>query len=347
MSDYISKVLESEKVGADGGILTTEEMRDQWKELDPAMQAIFLELMEEYDLSYKIPDDEDNRSLVVEALSQDRPPNLADVWEEPRKRNNMREIRMKYRLGSMQPGIPTWFIARCHRFTTGKHWRNGVVFSDSKEIKHAALIEANPAKAEIDFTARGPAPWQLFAVLRDGLEDTLKRYPGLKIERAVPCPGHNGDPFDYHFSYEYLQRCMEASVPTARCENALKDVSVVELLFAIAGPTANEAVMGRIDELEHIVTDKVSEEAEKTREMLSELRVLAIDNHKRLFNSLQRLEESHCPTHFAIVGEDEESWFTKSLKLHLLCEHPHESHFARTILTSLCNPRSGCKTPLH
>ena len=39
---------------------------------------------------------------------------------------------------------------------------------------------------------RGPNPHNFFTLLRDGLELTLRRFPGLNIDRRVPCPGHDG-----------------------------------------------------------------------------------------------------------------------------------------------------------
>ena len=230
--------------------------------------------LEQYDLSYRIPRDEESRSLVVEVLPQDLP-DYENTWSKSLSHGSVRVIRLKYKLDSMQPGIPTWFIARCHRFTTYTHWRNGVVFADTPDVRNAALIEADPASAEIDFTARGPAPWQLFAVVRDGLEDTLKRYSGLKIERFIPCPGHAGEACRYLFNHDTLLRRLKAGIVTAECQQSFAQIPITELLFGIGSPEGNDAVLNRIDELENTVID----EAEKNREELRELRSLALDNH--------------------------------------------------------------------
>ncbi len=31
----------------------------------------------------------------------------------------------------------------------------------------------------------------------------------LKVERSVPCPGHDDKPCDYEFNYETLQKAIE------------------------------------------------------------------------------------------------------------------------------------------
>ncbi|NIP41906.1 MAG: GTPase, partial [candidate division Zixibacteria bacterium] len=87
----------------------------------------------------------------------------------------------KFELSSVPAGIPTWFIARSHRFTTHTHWRLGALFADSEEEQHLGLIEAYPHEKIVRLTVRGPAPHNFFTLLRDGLELTLARFPGLKV----------------------------------------------------------------------------------------------------------------------------------------------------------------------
>lgn len=53
------------------------------------------------------------------------PPPYEDAWKP--KLSGACEIKVLYQLNTMPPGIPTWFIARSHRFTTNTHWRTGAV----------------------------------------------------------------------------------------------------------------------------------------------------------------------------------------------------------------------------
>ena len=77
---------------------------------------------------------------------------------------------MKFTLSSVPAGIPTWFIARSHRFTTHTHWRTGALFADNKEGRHLGLVEAHPHDRYVKLTTRGPVPYNFFGLLRDGLE---------------------------------------------------------------------------------------------------------------------------------------------------------------------------------
>jgi len=49
-------------------------------------------------------------------------------------------------------------------------------------------------------------PANFFALLKDGMEYILGRFPGLEIQRLVPCPGHGGSPCDYEFDLVNLEK---------------------------------------------------------------------------------------------------------------------------------------------
>ena len=131
-------------------------------------------------------------------------------------------------------GIPTWFIARSHRFSTGTHWRNGALLADP-EGKHLALIRAFRHDRQLILSVRGPCPVTFFTLLKEGLDLTLRRFPGLKIDRRVPCPGHHGIPCGHQFSYEHLQGAIERIPPVLelQCSASLENVSVMGLLFGL------------------------------------------------------------------------------------------------------------------
>ena len=123
VSSYISRVLEDTEVITRKGIFTKREMDRIWSDLDLAIRGHFLLLMERFDLSYRTLEDKEI-SLVVERLPLDAPA-YGERWDQARSEPNCREISMKFSLNTLPAGIPTWFIARSHRFTTGTHWRTG------------------------------------------------------------------------------------------------------------------------------------------------------------------------------------------------------------------------------
>jgi small GTP-binding protein len=321
VTEAISKVLESEEVIGKDGIFTQQHKDEVWSDIDENIQEHLLRLMERFDLSYRTLENREI-SLVVERLPLD-PPDYGQRWNGIKKKEGCKEISMKFALGSVPAGIPTWFIARSHRFTTHTHWRLGALFADSKEERHLGLIEAYPYDKYLRLTVRGPVPQNFFVLLRDGLELTLARFPGLKIKRTMPCPGHNKKECKHEFDFGQLEKAVERDKPALeiQCPETFENVSVPGLLFGVHWSTEGN-VIARIDELEDsFVTGKVEILTE-----MRELRELTQREFLRLFNAQQGLAESHCPNVFAVLPKDEESWLAnilgEKMVLQLFCQAP-------------------------
>ncbi len=193
VTEHISRVLESEEVIRRNGTLTRTCMDQLWKDLDAPMRDHFLRLMERFDLSYRTLENKDI-SLIVERLPFELP-DYEPIWDAKHQEPNCKEISMKFQLSEILPGIPTWFIARQHRFTIeqgerrGIHWRTGVLFQD-REQKHLALTKiGRDDRTNVEYlqlTVRGAMPHSFFDLLKEGIELTLRRYPGLQITRLIP-----------------------------------------------------------------------------------------------------------------------------------------------------------------
>lgn len=305
VSEYLSKVLDDPEVIGKMGLFTREQMDAVWGDLDPELRQHFLRLMEKFDLSYRTLDNREV-SLVVERLSFDAP-QYTDIWNAPAPR---REISMKFRLNTLPPGIPTWFIARSHRFTTHTHWRLGAVFAADAARRHLALVQAFPHERYAQLTVRGPAPQDFFALLRDGLELTLARYPGLTIERKIPCPGHNGQPCKYEFDYEYLYKALEKNRTQVECRETLEDVPLMTLLYGLDTRTLNEVFV----KLEHIENRQI------------ELIALVQREFTKQFQRTQQEYEAYCPNVFVLRPTHTNRWgralFGQKLELQLYCQQP-------------------------
>ena len=252
VSKYISDVLESEEVIEKDGLLTHEHMDDLWVDLDTSIQEHFLRLMEQFDLSYRTLDNKEI-SLVVERLPLD-PPEYEEAWDDIRQNEPCREIAMHFDLSSLQAGLPTWFIARSHRFSTHTHWRTGALFADDRDKRtHLALVQAHSGSRLLTLAVRGPNPHNFFALMLDGLELTLARYPGLKITRLIPCPGHHGESCPHKFRYDQLEKRLNHKPPklTVECGESFEEMDVRELLFGIGGSTLDKV----LEELRKTVKD--------------------------------------------------------------------------------------------
>ena len=326
VTNKISAVLECEAIIEGLGIFCQEHMDEVWSGIaDPIMHERLLRLMEKFDLSYRIPDDPQDRSIVVERLKLD-PPDYESRWDAILESAGCKEIGMKFDLQSTRPaGIPTWFIARAHRFTTSTHWRYGALFSDGPERKHLALVNAPPSERYVTLTVRGPSPHNFFALLKDGLELTLRRFPGLDIKRTIPCPGHNGGKCDHEFEFENLQRAIKYNQDKIQCPVTFKNIPITKLLFGLHRSTESD-ILKRIVELK----EETKEGHEAILTESRELKGLAQRGFTSLFNAAQRLEESHCPNVFAIMLKGDQGWiqnvFGQKMQLQLYCQAPGHWH---------------------
>ncbi len=321
VTGYISEVLTSEDVIGKQGIFTRAHMDVLWSDLPLSLRAHFLRLMEQFDLSYRTLENREI-SLVVERLSL-APPDYAGMWGAIQQREPCREISMRFKLNTIPAGIPTWFIARSHRFTTHTHWRTGALFVDSRRNpRHLALARTLPHERYMQLTVRGPNPHNFFTLLKDGIEVTLDRFPGLEIERLIPCPGHNGEPCSHEFSYVHLQKAIERNPPILeiQCPDSFESVSVPGLLFGLHWRLQG-AVLKRIDMLETTVVTTVVEGQEEIMAELGALRELA----QREFTSIYRREqskiESHCPNVFVLRTKDK-TVMARKMQLQLYCQAP-------------------------
>jgi internalin A len=332
VSEYISKVLESEDVKKRGGILTRDEMKRLWHDLPATLREHFLRLMERFDLSYQ---DEDRAiSLIVERLPL-TPPAYQTQWDEMKALDNAKEITLLFKLNTLPAGIPTWLIARAHRFSINTHWRYGALF---KHENHLALVQASERDSTVQLSVRGPNPPNFFALLKDGLEVTLKRFPGLKIARKIPCSGHQGQTCPHEFNYEQIVRRYEKNKRTIECPETDEDISVPELLYGWDSRT-QDLVLSRLEQLgegqDHILAkqDHITSEIKASREEIQALRELTQREFTNAFHREQANIEAHCPNVFVLRGKEKGErgkekggWFKaiagETLELQLYCQAP-------------------------
>jgi hypothetical protein len=328
----IDRVLESEEVIAKTGVFTRCHMERLWSGVTPEVRDHFLRLMEKYDLSYRTPEDEEI-SLVVERLPLD-PAKFKEPWEAIKQAEGCTEVAMRFLLGSTLPaGMPTWFIARSHRFTTHTHWRLGALFADGPERNHLALVQAFPHDRYIELRVRGPFPHNFFSLLRDGLELTVARFPGLKVERRVPCPGHDGAACAYEFALDNLQRAIKRERPVLemQCQRGFENVSVPLLLFGIDW-NAKDELLRRLDE--------ILAGQDEQMQGLKDLTELTQRQFLNIFHREQASVDLHCPNIFVLRGAggliqtltdrhgvtQTGEWLSKlgwqRLELHLVCQRP-------------------------
>jgi len=326
VSTYISRVLESD--GVQDGILRRPHMEELWADLDPGLHDHFLRLMEKFDLSYRTLENREI-SIVVEKLSQD-PPDYRSRWDALEGGN---EIAMRFELSTVPAGIPSYFIARSHRFSLHLHWLYGALFSDKKTPEHLGLIRSFPGTETVELRVRGPYPHNFFALLRDGFEVTLDRFPGLKVERFVPCPGHDGQGCAHAFLFEQLCKRLETMPPrpTVECPESLATVDVQKLVFGLARVTQGD-VLAFLDAKFREMEMASQERHAELMEQVGDLTALAQREFAGSFRAMQDNVDTHCPNVFALEPPTDgwRAWVGapvgEKLTLQLYCQAPGEWH---------------------
>ncbi|MFB7502374.1 COR domain-containing protein [Streptomyces broussonetiae] len=339
LTAYISRVLDSEDVLNEGGLFHHSFGATLWRDVERSMRRHLIRMMENFDLSYRTEDQA--ASLVVELLPWNPPP-YQDEWNSP-ERLGQRELRLRYRLHTVPPGIPTWFIAREHRFSTPVRWRSGALLRHPDGV-HAALVTVDRHAKTAELRVRGSYPHDFFAVLKDGFEQTLQRYPGLDITRLVPCPHRypDGSACPHEFRHEQLRARLDRRPPleTIECPEHLEDVEVSFLLQGIERPAADRSeqmtrqVLERLDRMEIIGQRRHAEVRDGIEQARAEVSAMVAEQ-QRGFLALLRREQSQqeaiCPSVLWVrrVSRREAGHRLRPgdvFQLHLCCEAPGEWH---------------------
>ena len=319
VNEYISRVLDDPEVERRHGLLRRSRLDELWGELDRGMRDHFLAMMDKYDLSYKTGTGEhgEDVSLVVERLSW-QAPDCRERWDRPAGGEEPEhEIRVVYELNTMPPGIPTWFIARSHRFSTNTHWRTGALLAHP-DGRHRALIRSDRDRNKVELAVRGPAPAGFFALLDDGLNFTLERYPGLSIKCMVPCPCGPG--CEEFYDYRDLQRRITRKKPLLEIECRKSNEMVYVPLLLLGLPPSDR------DEIRAALT-RIAGQNLALDGRLTEF----IGDQQRMFLKLQQQIhsglETKCPSVFTIVTARQAGRVTRGeYELHLYCEEPGQWH---------------------
>ncbi|MCP4130276.1 MAG: GTPase, partial [bacterium] len=324
VSKHIAYILDSPELTKQAGFLKKALMQKIWHDLSPDLQEKFLVLMEKFDLSYRTKDNRE-RSLVVEKLKYEEDLRYKKLWEE---KAEAREITLKYELSTIPAGIPTWFIARTHRFTKYIHWKHGALLED-EEKKHLGLIVANPNQKSVRLIVRGLMPYYFLSLLRDTFELTLSRFKGLELTRKIPCPGHNGKECPHEFELEDLERRLEKKPPrlTIECPKAMEDVDVSKLLFGISSATHEDLVEKIRKSVSKDIKKELKKEHKKQNEELIKLVQIEFLNS---YKHQQEIMDITCPNVFTLKPKHK-NWLTRSVESHdfelrLFCQKPGHWH---------------------
>ena len=331
----ISYVLEDEPARDSGGILDHARLIDIWRgryeDGYPTYHyPYFLRLMEKFDVSYRLQDDE-YRSLVAQLVPHRRPELPWDTNTPPPY--GIRRLALVCKLSEPVPGIVAWLTVRHHRSSTGKHWRSGVFLRyPISDYASEALLELQaPDRLVLD--VRAPSPDLFFNVLRDSIEDLIThRWPGLEYALFVPCPTRlaNGIACRGQFPLQFLLRYREQDATRAPCHECLADHDLSTLLtgFTYSAQPFQEMLEQLHDEIAEVGTG-VSR-VEDGIERLQGHAATTADSIRRILR-IVGTEITDCPRLFTITQADPTrlkrlKFYQRHYRLVLWCEHPGYWH---------------------
>ncbi|GHJ43519.1 hypothetical protein Cs7R123_08610 [Catellatospora sp. TT07R-123] len=310
LNQRIARILDDPGVASRNGLLTTQDMANAWPDQPRDEREHLLNLMDHFDVSYRIRDSHDGAKGIVVSWLPQAPPDLSEVW--PSEGN---EIRLVYQLPVLPPGIPGWFLARSHRFATEFRWRTGAVLRHP-DGEHTGLLRTDTQRRRIELTVRGPMPAPFFNVLDDGLNLTLDRYPGLKVTRLVSCRGHG--PCREEFDYAKVVDRVRRGHHDIYCREFEDMIDIGTLLTGIAPPMRDLVTVSDVRDLVTAV--------ERMRSDMQQSSAMEQRNHLRMVTLIQQTQHAHCPSVFTVTPSGRRQIGRTSHILRLYCEEPGTWH---------------------
>jgi len=328
----ITQVIDSQHVADAGGVLARAERNRLWADLadaedDPGLPDRLIRMMEAFDLAYRIGDADDSAdvALIVDRLPDAPPPDAGRLWGKARAGPGVRELAVTYQLASRQAGIPTWFIAREHRFTTGLHWRHGALLHDRDPATPTWALLADDGREQPAVTLRvvGAYPVRFLSVLTEAFNAIIQaRYPGLVEERLVPCAcqAEAGGSCPHAFTLDELIAEATADEPDAdhkiRCPKSRRKIGAALMLDGLRGTglTAQlDAILYKLDIQGGTLT-------------AIEARQQAMLNGIRALLGTRANADVHCPALLSIRQAKRGLLHQSQVTVTLWCEWPYGPH---------------------
>lgn len=333
LDGHVTKILDSVDVHDRHGLLSRTELDKAWPGTPHALRSHLLGLMGAFDLAYRVDAPEhDDVCLVVDRLPHD-PPQYSRIWDGALKQEGADEVRVVVDFDGpgLLAGIPTWFIAREHRFTTDLHWRYGALLYDRFDSKCHALLVADERRGTVELAVRGIMPVTFMSVLRAGFVTPLhQRYPDLEWTIKIPCPcrGPRERPGACRYLFEsgYLRRAQAKRRTTVECQETLNEVPIERLLYGLERASLAQIARG-VTRLRDQVS-KVGATVEKVSGAVGQIQLVqqtALEFQRRA-TELQQAQSVRCPSVFTITRKSSRMVVGSSYELRLYCEQPGNWH---------------------
>ena len=341
LAKAISYVLEDPQTNRDLGVLPHLSLRRIWwdhknpdfESYDPALHPYFLRLMEKFDVSYRL--DEQN-SLVAQLVPVARPELPWKPDEVGPASDSDNSLKVVCAMRTTPPGIVPWLIVRTHRYATKprRHWTRGMFLEDDQH--GSAVLDLRDRELHIE--VRATYPEHFTVLLADIVERLIKeRWPGLEHSLAVPCPTVEPDPCRGRFKLQALRALLAAGTERIPCQECCETWEITRLLigFAARDRSLGEAYQKVLNALNEAAQQQSAlgdrlDEIERQRQRAEAQSLLVYRTMIRLLAG-----EAVCPRLFTMVPATPAGvlgftrrlvGFKAKLRLTLWCQHPEGIH---------------------
>jgi len=330
LTKAIGYVLEDKATRDARGVLDHRRLGEIWQRPDGdhyprRYHPYFLRLMEKFDVSYRISDQDE--SLVAQLVPYERPKTPWD-FDSPLPKS-VRALSLICRLSDVAPGLIAWLTVRHHQSSVGAHWRTGVFLRYPVEAYDSEALLEMHTETQLRVEVRAPSPDFFFSVLRDSIEDLVRRrWRGITYRILIPCPktGPDGRTCPGQFPIDGLARYRERKERELQkyvCLECDSELDVSELLTGFS--TQPPAVVTELR--------RIRETVEATSSEISTM-TLALSEHAHLTRLIAKavsIEVTDCPRLFTLTarakkGRQRLKVTTNRFVLRLWCEQPGEWH---------------------
>jgi internalin A len=207
LSKAISFVLDDQEVKDQNGLIRHSRLRELWNDparLEPErypadLYPIFLRLMEQFDLSYRVERSGQaaDTSLIAQLVPGARPDGFEQDWGQQPQAGDLEQTQI-CRIVDTATGDPAkaeglfyQLIVRLHRYSLGRqdyqlsrHWQQGLLLDD--KYNGRALIERQ--NDNIRIIVRAALPERFLHQLCEEVKELVENFwKGINCQITVPC----------------------------------------------------------------------------------------------------------------------------------------------------------------
>jgi len=227
-TDAAYKVLDNKQIRQNRGKFTTADLQNIWQDDEyQSMQAELLELMQEFNLCYPLPNAK-NTYIALQLLDIEQP---GYDW------NNHDNLLLRYEYAFMPRGILSRLIVEMHQYIDEPNvWLSGVILK--RDHTSAEIIETYDRR-EIKIRLSGSNKRGFLEVITDKLDEIHNTFNQLKVKKLIPCNCDvcKDSQTPHFYDLDKLRERIRYNKQTVPCDNPpYKEVNILSLIDDIGDP---------------------------------------------------------------------------------------------------------------